>query len=81
MHKFPQGAASPSNNRVGFRDPSPLAQAGSKALLLQSPSADFSKTTGFHSVKNGTMSQTYNFNSPINAKNALSQVMGVNNSR
>lgn len=69
------------NNRAGMRDPSPLAQAGSKALLLQSPSADFSKTTGFHSVKNGTMSQAYNFASPLNPKNALGSVMGVTNSR
>jgi len=27
------------------------------------------------------MSQAYNFNSPINAKNALGAVMGVSNSR
>ncbi len=54
MHKFSQ-QASPSNNRVGLRDQSPLAQAGSNALLMQSPSADFTKRNGFNSVKNGTM--------------------------
>ena len=50
-------------------------------MLMQSPSADFTKSNGFNSVKNG-VSGNFNFQtSPMNAKNALSQVMGVANSR
>lgn len=53
MQKFGHQAASPGNNRI--RDASPLAQAGSKALIMGSPSADLTMKSGFATMKNASM--------------------------